>query len=285
MAEKNDMTEEQKLQKCYDCVKSKIDFEPEVALVLGSGLGDYADTAVDVRQTLDYADIDGFPKSTVEGHKGRFVFGYVGDVPVVVMQGRVHYYEGYKMSDVVLPARLMALMGAKVLFLTNASGGVNADFSAGDFMLITDHISSFVPNPLIGKNIDKLGTRFPDMSEIYNKKLCDIIRNTANELDIKLQEGVYLQLTGPSFETPAEIRMCRTLGADAVGMSTAVEAIAANHAGMKVCGISCVSNLASGMTDNPLTHAEVQETADRAAPKFKALVTKSIVNIYKTVQE
>ena len=273
------MTAYEKLLKCYECVKNKVDFKPEIALVLGSGLGDYADTAVEVHSTIDYADIEGFPKSTVEGHKGRFVFGYVKGVPVVVMQGRVHYYEGYPMTDVVLPARLMAMMGAKVLFLTNASGGVNADFTAGDFMLITDHIASFVPNPLIGPNMDKIGTRFPDMSNIYNKDLCKIIRASADELDIKLQQGVYLQLTGPSFESPAEIRMCRTLGADAVGMSTAVEAIAANHAGVKVCGISCVSNLACGMTDNPLTHAEVQEMADKSAPKFKDLITKSIENI------
>lgn len=273
------MTAYEKLLKCYECVKNKVDFKPEIALVLGSGLGDYADTAVEVHSTIDYADIEGFPKSTVEGHKGRFVFGYVKGVPVVVMQGRVHYYEGYPMTDVVLPARLMAMMGAKVLFLTNASGGVNADFTAGDFMLITDHIASFVPNPLIGPNMDKIGTRFPDMSNIYNKDLCKIIRASADELDIKLQQGVYLQLTGPSFESPAEIRMCRTLGADAVGMSTAVEAIAANHAGVKICGISCVSNLACGMTDNPLTHAEVQEMADKSAPKFKALITKSIENI------
>lgn len=279
------MTAYEKLLKCYECVKNKVDFKPEIALVLGSGLGDYADTAVEVHSTIDYADIEGFPKSTVEGHKGRFVFGYVKGVPVVVMQGRVHYYEGYPMTDVVLPARLMAMMGAKVLFLTNASGGVNAYFTAGDFMLITDHIASFVPNPLIGPNMDKIGTRFPDMSNIYNKDLCKIIRASADELDIKLQQGVYLQLTGPSFESPAEIRMCRTLGADAVGMSTAVEAIAANHAGVKVCGISCVSNLACGMTDNPLTHAEVQEMADKSAPKFKALITKSIENIAEYLNE
>lgn len=273
------MTPNDKLKECYESISSKINFKPEIALVLGSGLGDYANTAVDVHSTLDYADIKGFPQSTVEGHKGRFVFGYVNGVPVVVMQGRVHYYEGYSMTDVVLPARLMSMMGAKVLFLTNASGGINADFTAGDFMLITDHISSFVPNPLIGSNFDELGTRFPDMSEIYNKKLRDIIKMSAKELDIKLQEGVYLQLTGPSFESPAEIRMLRNFGADAVGMSTAVEAIAANHAGMKVCGISCVANLACGMTENPLTHAEVQEMADKAAPRFKALITECIENI------
>lgn len=272
------MTACEKLMKCFECVKAKVDFKPSVALVLGSGLGAFADE-IEVVQTLDYRDIDGFPTSTVEGHKGRFVFGYVGKVPVVIMQGRVHYYEGYSMQDVVLPTRLMSLMGAKILYLTNASGGINPSFSAGDFMLITDHISSFVPNPLIGGNIDALGTRFPDMSEVYNKNLRNIIAETAKELDIKIQQGVYVQLTGPSFESPAEIRMLRTLGADAVGMSTVCEAIAANHAGMKVCGISCVANLAAGMTNNPLTHAEVQECADKAAPLFKKLIGKSIENI------
>ncbi|GAB5081195.1 purine-nucleoside phosphorylase [Hominimerdicola sp. 21CYCFAH17_S] len=273
------MTQYEKLLKCFECVKSMINFKPEIALVLGSGLGDFADTAVDVYAALDYSEIEGFPRSTVEGHKGRFVFGYVNGVPCVIMQGRVHYYEGYPMTDVVLPARLMSMLGAKVLFLTNASGGINADFSAGDFMLIKDHISCFVPNPLIGRNIDELGTRFPDMSRIYSPELRRIIKDTASDLEIKLQEGVYLQLTGPSFESPAEIKMLRTFGADAVGMSTAVEAIAANHAGMLVCGISCVSNLACGMTDNPLTHAEVQECADKAAPKFKRLISESIENI------
>lgn len=272
------MTACEKLMNCFECVKEKVSFTPEIALVLGSGLGGFAEE-IKIVCTLDYKEIDGFPTSTVEGHKGRFVFGYVGSVPVVIMQGRVHYYEGYPIQDVVLPARLMALMGAKVLFLTNASGGVNPDFSAGDFMLIKDHISCFVPNPLIGENLDVLGTRFPDMSNVYAPELRQVIKNTAKELDIKLQEGVYLQLTGPSFETPAEIRMARTLGADAVGMSTAVEAIAANHAGMKVCGISCVSNLAAGMTENPLTHAEVQECADKAAPLFKKLISGSIENI------
>lgn len=267
----------ERLQKCYECFKSKINFVPDIALILGSGLGDYADT-IKQEAVLEYKDIEGFPVSTVAGHKGRFVFGYVGNVKVVVMQGRVHYYEGYSMEDVVLPVRLMKLMGAKVLFLTNASGGVNFDYSAGDFMLISDQIC-MAPSPLIGENLDELGPRFPDMSNIYDRELRKTVRDTAALLGIKLQEGVYIQLTGPNYESPAEIRMVRTLGADAVGMSTACEAIAANHCGLKTVGISCVSNLACGMTDKPLSHAEVQETADKAAPLFRQLVTESIKNI------
>ena len=274
----------EKLMKCYESVRKKVNFVPKVALVLGSGLGDYGDS-IQIEQVLDYHDIDGFPVSTVQGHKGRFLFGYVENVPVVIMQGRVHYYEGYPISDVVLPTRLMKMMGAEVLFLTNAAGGVNFDFQAGDFMMITDQISNFVPSPLIGPNEEKLGMRFPDMSEIYDKDLQHVIRAAAGELGIALKEGTYVQLSGPNFETPAEVRMCRILGGDAVGMSTACEAVAANHMGMKICGISCISNLGCGMTDQPLTHIEVQETADRVAPLFKALVTKTIVGINKLLDE
>lgn len=270
----------EKLMRCYASVREKVDFKPRVALVLGSGLGNYGEQ-IKISQVLDYHEIEGFPVSTVPGHKGRFLFGYVDDVPVVAMQGRVHYYEGYPMTDVVLPIRLMKLLGAGILFLTNAAGGVNPEFSAGDFMLIKDQIASFVPSPLIGENLEELGPRFCDMSEVYDKDLQEIIRKTAKELGIPLQEGVYIQLTGPNFETPAEVMMCRTLGADAVGMSTACEGIAANHMGMKICGISCISNLACGLTDQPLSHQEVQETADRVAPLFEKLVTASIVNMAK----
>lgn len=264
-----------KLINCYESVKKQIDFEPKVALVLGSGLGDYAND-IKVTATLPYEDIEGFPVSTVPGHKGQFIFGYVNDVPVVCMQGRVHYYEGYDISDVVLPTRLMYLMGAKILFLTNASGGLNKSFNAGDFMMLEDHISIFAPNPLIGQNIDELGTRFPDMSTVYDKELQEIIETSAADLGIKLQKGIYAQLTGPSFESPAEIQLLAKLGVDAVGMSTVVEAIAANHCGMRICAISCVCNLAAGMTDNPLTHEEVQQAAKEAAPLFKKLVTEAI---------
>ena len=266
----------EKLLKCLNSVREKTDFVPKVAIVLGSGLGDYAND-IQVETEIDYHDIEGFPVSTVPGHAGKFIFGYVKDVPVVCMKGRVHYYEGYPVSDVVLPTRLMHLMGAQILFLTNASGGINPSFSAGDFMMLIDHISIFAPNPLIGANIDELGTRFPDMTQVYDRQLQDIIRNVAKKENIKIQEGIYAQLTGPSFESPAEIQLLHKLGVDAVGMSTVVEAITANHMGMKICCISCVCNLAAGMTQNPLTHEEVQAAAKEAAPKFKKLLTESVI--------
>lgn len=264
-----------KIDDCLKSIRKVTDFVPKVAIVLGSGLGDYAD-GIEVVAEIDYSDIKGFPVSTVPGHAGKFIFGYVDSVPVVCMKGRVHYYEGYDISDVVLPTRLMHLLGAEILFLTNASGGINKSFSAGTLMMITDHISTFVPNPLIGPNLDNLGTRFPDMSHVYDEELQDKIRIAAKENDIDLREGVYIQFTGPSFESPAEIRMASVLGADAVGMSTVVEAIAANHCGMRICGVSCVCNLAAGISPTPLTHDEVQQAANDAAPKFKKLLTASV---------
>lgn len=268
----------EKVERCYTSIQGKLPFVPRLALVLGSGLGDYAD-GYPCEGTIEYQTIEGFPVSTVPGHKGRFIFAHVEDVPVVMMQGRVHYYEGYPMSDVVLPVRLMRRMGAEVLFLTNAAGGASYSLAAGDLMLIKDQISCFVPSPLIGPNVEEWGVRFPDMSHIYDPELMDVIRESAAELQIGLKEGVYLQLTGPAYESPAEIRMCRGLGADAVGMSTACEAVAARHMGYRICGLSCIANLASGMTDTPLSHKEVQETADRVSPLFKQLVTRSIGKI------
>ena len=270
----------EKLQNCLKCVRKKTDFVPKVALVLGSGLGDFADN-IDVECIIPYSEIENFPVSSVLGHKGNYIFGTLNGVKIVCMQGRVHYYEGYPVQDVVLPIRLMGLMGAEILFLTNASGGINSSFGAGDFMMITDHISSFAPNPLIGRNIDELGTRFPDMSHVYRPELCAIIEESAKEDGIDLKKGVYVQTTGPSFESPAEIQMFKILGADAVGMSTVVEAIAANHMGMKVCGISCVCNMAAGISPTPLTHDEVQAAAAKAAPLFKKLVTDSITKMGK----
>lgn len=272
------MTAYEKLVTCVESVKAKTDFTPRVGLVLGSGLGDYAEE-IDIKATVDYKDIEGFPQSTVPGHKGRFIFGYVKGVPVVCMQGRVHYYEGYPMTDVVLPTRLMGMLGAEIIFLTNAAGGVNFDFKQGDLMLITDHITTFIPSPLIGSNMDELGTRFPDMSHVYDQELCNKIREVAAHMGVNIQEGVYTQFTGPNYETPAEIRMCRTMGGDAAGMSTACEAMAAKHMGMKVCGISCITNLASGMSEVPLNHKEVQEVADKVAKQFKKLVTGVIAEL------
>lgn len=268
----------EKLQKCYESYKAKINFTPKVALVLGSGLGDYADD-IRVADTLDYHDIEGFPVSTVPGHKGRFIFGYVGEVPVVCMQGRVHYYEGYPMTDVVLPTRLMGMMGAKKLILTNAAGGANPDYKPGDFMMITDHITTGIPSPLIGANIDELGVRFPDMSEVYSRRLQEVIRKCADKCGISLQEGVYVQFTGPNYETPAEVRLAQRWGGDAVGMSTACEAMAARHMGLEVCGISCITNMAAGISKEELNHKEVQETADRVAKSFKELITEIVVNM------
>jgi len=275
---------EKYIQKCYESLHKKVDFKPEIAVVLGSGLGDYAES-IEIVKVIPYSEIEGFPVSTISGHKGQFVFGYENGVPIVVMQGRVHYYEGYTMEQVVLPIYLMKMMGAEVLFLTNAAGGVNEHFSAGDFMLIKDHISSFIPSPLIGPNLEEFGTRFPDMSEVYKKSLQAVIQETAKTEQITLREGVYLQFSGPAYETPAEIRMSRVLGADAVGMSTVCEALVANQIGMQVCGISCITNMACGILEQPLDHTEVKETADRVAPLFKRLVKQSLIKIYAQMKE
>ncbi|WP_026494762.1 purine-nucleoside phosphorylase [Butyrivibrio sp. WCD3002] len=264
----------EKVNGCVEAIRKVTDFKPKVALTLGSGLGNYA-SQIDIKCEIPYSEIPGFPISTVPGHDGRFIFGYVGETPVVCMKGRVHYYEGYDISDVVLPTRVMKMLGAEILFLTNASGGINYSFNAGDFMLLTDHVSVFAPNPLIGPNVDQFGTRFPDMSNVYDKDLMKIVKDTAIEDKIYLHEGVYAQLTGPSFESPAEIRLLRTLGVDAVGMSTVVEAIVGNHMGMRICAISCISNLAAGMGD-PLSHEDVQKAADKSGKLFEKLVTDCI---------
>jgi len=267
-----------KIMGCLASIREKIDFQPEIAVVLGSGLGDFANE-IRIADTISYTDIEGFPVSTVKGHAGKFVFGYVEETPVVIMQGRVHYYEGYEMSDVVLPTRLMGMMGAKKILLTNAAGGCNPEFKPGDLMIISDHITTGVPSPLIGKNIEELGTRFPDMSEVYSVRLQSVIRKCAAQCKIDIKEGVYVQFTVPNYETPAEIRLARTWGGDAVGMSTACEAMAARHMGLEVCGISCITNMAAGLSKQELDHKEVQETADRVAKSFKELVTMVVTSM------
>ncbi len=278
-------------------LRKNVSLLPEVAVVLGSGLGGFADK-VDVKDAVPYSDIPGFPRSTVEGHAGRYLFGYMEDVPVVVMQGRVHYYEGYSMDQVVSPIRLMGILGAGKLILTNAAGGMGEGFDVGDLMLIKDHIALFVPNPLIGPNDEFLGKRFPDMSRVYDPALLDVVRRAAEKVNVELKEGVYVQLTGPSLETPAEIRLLQKLGGSAVGMSTACEAIAARHMGMRVCGISCITNMAAGLQkeerrdsdsargtyvegedEDILTHEAVQEAAMAAGERFSALLSESIREI------
>lgn len=263
------------LEKWVSAVREVTDFTPEIGIVLGSGLGDFA-RLVDKKAEVSYASLPGFPVSTVAGHAGKLLFGYVRSVPVVVMQGRVHYYEGYSMDQVVAPIRLMGLLGAKKLLLTNAAGGVNTSFTPGDLMLITDHISAFVPSPLRGENPEELGPRFPDMSRVYDEEMGRAVLEAGEALGESLQQGVYLQWQGPNYETPAEIRMFRTLGADAVGMSTVCEAIAARHMGLRVCAISCITNMACGILPQPLSHEEVQQTADRVKDKFQALVLESL---------
>lgn len=270
----------EKINNCLEQIRNKTDFEPLMAVVLGSGLGGYA-SKMEVVCEIPYSEIDGFPVSTVQGHDGRFLFGYVEGVPIVAMKGRVHFYEGYAIDDVVLPIRTMGLLGAKYILLTNAAGGIDLDFEPGDLMLIEDHISSFIRSPLIGENIEELGVRFPDMSRVYDLKLCECIKRAASSEGIDIKEGTYLQTSGPQFETPTEIKMFRTLGASAVGMSTVVEAIAAHHMGLRVCGISCISNMAAGILDQPLTHSEVQITADKVAHKFERLVSGLIKEVSK----
>ena len=267
----------EKIQETAAFLKGKMHTSPETAIILGTGLGSLADEITE-KYEIKYSDIPNFPISTVEGHSGKLIFGKLGNKDIMAMQGRFHYYEGYSMKEVTFPVRVMRELGIKTLFVSNASGGTNADFEIGDLMIITDHINYFPEHPLRGKNIP-YGPRFPDMSEVYSKKLQDIIRKSAKDCGIPLQEGVYVQLTGPNYETPAEIRMVRSWGADAVGMSTACEAMAARHMGMEVCGISCITNMAAGVSDAKLNHAEVQETADRVAKDFEKLVTDVIAAI------
>lgn len=281
MSEKNlqSLEAHEMLAEATAYIKERLPFTPEVGLILGSGLGDLADE-IENPVKIKYNDIPHFPVSTVEGHAGQFVIGHFEGRTVIAMQGRFHFYEGYSMQTCTFPVKVMKALGVKNLLLTNAAGGVNTAYVPGDLMLLTDHINFAGTNPLIGKNDEKDGPRFPDASNVYDTALNLEIRALAKKQGIRMQEGVYAMTTGPSYETPAEVRMLRVLGADAVGMSTVPEALVANHMGMKVTGISCITNMASGILDQPLHHGEVVETANMVKMTFTKLI-KSIVPILK----
>ena len=266
------------MENTVEFIKNKTNnFDAEVGLILGSGLGELADEYCDI--AIPYSEIPDFVQSTIQGHKGRLVFAKIGGKKVVMMQGRNHYYEGYTMKEITYPIKVMKKLGVKTLIITNAAGGVNENFNTGDLMLITDHINFMGANPLVGKNDKTLGERFPDMTSIYKKELIDIAKNCASELGIRIREGVYFANSGPSYETPAEIRMARILGADAVGMSTVPEAIVANYCGMNIIGISCITNSASSKDGVKLSHEDVILATEKAKAKFKQLVVKIIENV------
>ncbi|KEQ26171.1 purine-nucleoside phosphorylase [Paenibacillus tyrfis] len=266
------------IKEAAEYIRGKYPEKPEISLILGSGLGVLADL-VEGGVTIPYEDIPHFPVSTVEGHAGELLLGKVEGKHVLMMKGRFHMYEGYGVETVSFPVRVMKELGVEKLLVTNAAGGINTSFEVGDLMLIRDHINFTFRNPLIGPNHSELGVRFPDMSEAYSRRLREAAKEVAAEQGLKLQEGVYLGLLGPSYETPAEIRMMRTLGGDAVGMSTVPEVLVARHAGIEVLGFSCISNMAAGILDQPLSHAEVMETTERAKPKFLKLVLGIISRI------
>lgn len=260
-----------RLLSCKEQIEEITDFKPEVVIVLGSGLQDYVDK-LDVVETIPYSDINGWPNSTAPGHAGNLVFAKYKSLNIAIMQGRVHYYEGYSMPEVVLPLRVIHLLGAQTCILTNAVGAINAEFHVGDFVCVRDQISSFVPSPLIGENIKELGGRFAGMTDAYDKDMQEAVLKIGKENNIPVHSGVFLQVTGPQYETPVEIEMYRNLGADTVGMSTAVETIAARHMGMKVCGINCVSNMAAGMEEEGFSHETVTEEVGKSADNLEILL-------------
>lgn len=267
----------EKINSASSFIASRIPGGINTAVILGSGLGELVDE-MENKTIIDYRDIPYFPVPTVAGHEGKLIAGKLGSAVILAMQGRFHFYEGYSMEEVVFPIRVMKTIGISKLLLTNAAGGVNTDFVPGDLMVIRDHINLSMQNPLIGRNLDELGPRFPDMSETYSKKAIEKLKSVYKKNNIKFVSGTYACLTGPSYETPAEINMLRTLGADAVGMSTVPEAIAAKHCGMELAGISCITNMGSGILNKPLNHKEVVETSMMVSDKFKAIV-KDFLNI------
>ena len=266
------------LLRCVEQIKEKTDFIPEAAVVLGSGLGHFVDS-MEVKAEIPYEDIDGFPVSTVAGHQGKLVFGKIGGRNIAAMQGRVHYYEGYDVHDVVIPIRVLKLLGANTAVFTNAVGAINADYRPGDFVVLSDHISSFMPSPLVGENISQLGERFTPVTDLYDRDMRELALSIGQEKDIRVHSGVFLQVTGPQYETPAEIHMFRMLGADTVGMSTAIEATAAKHMGMRVCAINCVTNMAAGINNSVPSHEEVTATANKAGKDFSILLKELITRM------
>ncbi len=263
-------------------IRARINVEPRIAVVLGSGLGSFADDFEDAAG-IPYEEIPGFMRSTAQGHAGRLVAGKVDSVPVVAMQGRVHYYEGYSLEEVTFPIRTFSLLGIKTLILTNAAGGINVQLTQGGLMVLTDHVNLMGDNPLRGANDERFGPRFPDMSSVYSPELQELAIEEAKAVGVEMRRGVYCALSGPSYETPAEIHLLRNLGADAVGMSTVPEAIVARHMGLEVLGISCITNMAAGIGDEPINHEEVMATGDRVRESFTELLRRVVAGIHRRV--
>lgn len=257
----------EKINAAVNYIKSKTQVRPTVGITLGSGLNSVA-SSIKLDIAIPFSEIPNFPKTTVEGHKGQLILGHIGDTPVVALQGRIHYYEGYSMEDVVFPTRVMALLGIKTLILTNSAGGMSDKMQSGDFMIITDHINLFGDHPLMGPNIEKYGPRFPDMTYAYSPDLVEKMESIFTKLDMRYHKGIYCGVTGPTYETPAEIQFLKIIGGSAVGMSTVPENIAANHLGLKVAGLSCITNMAAGITGQKLSHQEVQDVAKRVEAQF-----------------
>lgn len=267
-----------KVKETIDFIKLKTNKLPKVGLILGSGLGSLADR-IENSVVIKYEDIPNFPISTVEGHEGQLVIGELAGKIVVAMQGRFHYYEGYPLKDVTFPIRAMIGLGVESIIVTNAAGGVNTEYKPGDLMIITDHINFTGQSPLVGENLNELGSRFVDMTWAYNKDYIEIARKSGEKLGLNLKEGIYMWFSGPTYETPAEVRLARMLGADAVGMSTVPEVIVANHQGVKVLGMSCITNMAAGILDQPLNHEEVVETSMKVKDNFEKLLVEILYNI------
>lgn len=268
----------EKIDEAVTLIKSRTTIKPRIGITLGSGLNSVANS-IKVDVAIPFSEIPNFPKTTVEGHKGQLILGHIGEIPVIAMQGRIHYYEGYSMQDVVFPTRVMALLGIHSLILTNSAGGMNDKMQSGDFMIIDDHINLFGDHPLMGPNIEKYGPRFPDMTYAYNPELIEKMEGLFKKLDMRYHKGVYCGVTGPTYETPAEIRYLKMIGGSAVGMSTVPETIAANHLGLRVAGLSCITNMAAGITGLKLSHTEVQEVAQQVEVQFSKFLLEFVKSI------